>query len=327
MTRHDAVTGVVVGVAMGHLAATAAAAPDEWPWIWIVGAAAAPALVLLAPAAERWVRVRVVLRPGLRLAVPAALVVVGVATAFASGQIAAWRVVVWPVAIALAIVAVGREGAADHNGWRLLAGAVALGLAAGAWDRALKIAVPGGTRLGFTFLTAVALALFLYRCVRPLRSLDVRPALGPRELGWAMAALAAAALVALPVGLATGFIEWNPKWSGLGHAGAKLFGLVIFVGLPEELLFRGLIQEGLTRLSSPRLGWIAGSLLFGLSHITKPTGLPPAPETLRLNWRYALLATIAGLAYGWVYQRTRKVSAAALTHGSLNWVWSTWFGR
>lgn len=326
--RDDLVAAGLAVAALGVMAANAAAAPAQAPWIWVGWAAAIPFLLLLSPSVESWLRARVEAAPALRVRVPATLVAIGLVAALASGTVSWWRVVLWPLCIAGAVAAVGRDRTMEYGGGRLVAGALALGLAAGAWDRAFKIAVPGGTRLGFTFLTAVALALFLYRAVRPLRTLDVRPALSRSELLLALAAAAAVAVVAIPTGFATGFIVFNPKWSGVAHAAAKLLGLVVFVGVPEELLFRGLIQEGLSRLRGPRTGWIAASVLFGLSHITKPTGLPPAVEhALRLNWRYALLAAIAGLAYGWVYRRTGKVSAAAVTHGAVDWLWSTYFGR
>lgn len=329
MTRLDDLVAAGLAVAaLGVMAANAAAAPAQAPWIWVGWTAAIPFLLLLSPSVESWLRARVVAAPALRVRVPATLVAIGLVAALASGSESWWRVVLWPLCVAGAVAAVGRNRSVEYGGGRLVAGALALGLAAGAWDRAFKIAVPGGTRLGFTFLTAVALALFLYRAVRPLRTLDVRPALARRELLLAMAAAAAVAIVAIPAGFATGFIVFNPKWNGVAHAAAKLLGLVVFVGVPEELLFRGLIQEGLSRLRGPRTGWIAASVLFGLTHITKPTGLPAAAEqALRLNWRYALLAAIAGLAYGWVYRRTGKVSAAALTHGAVDWLWSTYFGR
>ena len=326
--RDDLVVAAVTVAALGVMATNAAAAPAQAPWIWVGWAAAIPFLLLLSPSVESWLRARVVAAPALRVRVPAALVVIGLVAALASGTVSWWRVALWPLCIAGAVVAVDGVRTDEYGGGRLVAGALALGLAAGAWDRSFKIAVPGGTSMGFTFLTAVALALFLYRVVRPLRTLDVRAALSRRELLLALAAAAAVAIVALPAGFATGFLVFNPKWHGVAHAAAKLLGLVVFVGVPEELLFRGLIQEGLSRLRGPRTGWIAASLLFGLTHITKPTGLPPAVDhALRLNWRYALLAAIAGLAYGWVYRRTGKVSAAALTHGAVNWLWSTYFGR
>jgi membrane protease YdiL (CAAX protease family) len=322
----EVVAAVALLAVLGALAATAAGSPEQGPWIWPVWVAAAAFLAQLLPSVSLGLRAVIAARPWLRLWLPAALVAVGVVAAAGSGSVTPWRIIAWALCVAAAVRVVGRDAGLEYSGWTLLAGALVLALAAGAWDRALRIAVPGGTRLGFTFLTAVALALFLYQSVRPLRSLDVGIALAPRHLGQALGAFAAAGAVAIPLGYAVGFIGFNPRWSGPGDAAARLLGLTLFVALPEELLFRGLIQEGLTRLRGPRTGWIAASVVFGLTHITKSTGLPPAGDALGLNWRYALLATIAGLAYGWVYQRTRKVSAAAVTHGVTNWVWSGWFG-
>jgi hypothetical protein len=102
------------------------------------------------------------------------------------------------------------------------------------------------------------------------------------------------------------------------YALARLFGLVLFVGLPEELLFRGIVQDAFIRLTSVRTGWVLASVVFGAMHLAKH--YPP------LNWPYAILATGAGLAYGWVYLRTGRLAAAALTHGVVNWIWGTWLG-
>ena len=54
------------------------------------------------------------------------------------------------------------------------------------------------------------------------------------------------------------------------------------------------------------------AVVFGLAHVANP----PIP-----NRRYALLARLAALAYGHVYERTRSISASALTHALVDWVW------
>ena len=74
---------------------------------------------------------------------------------------------------------------------------------------------------------------------------------------------------------------------------------------------------------------LVASVIFGVAHIFKATGLTPdqRQEFFHLNWRYGLLATVAGLGYGWIYRRTGKISAAAITHGAVDWVWSGFFGR
>jgi len=49
------------------------------------------------------------------------------------------------------------------------------------------------------------------------------------------------------------------------------------------------------------------SVVFGLAHFPDP--------------RYMLLAAFAGLAYGWVYERTGKITASAITHALVDAVW------
>lgn len=325
----DIVAAVVLAIALAVMAHTARGLPDRWPWIWVAWAAAIPFLLLLAPGVQAGVRALVAWRPSAALLVPALWTAAGIAAALLSGAVGGFRLALWPVYTAIAIMLVATDRAAEPSGWRLLGAALALGLGAGAWDRAFKIPVPGNTPIGLTFFLAVALGLFLYTGVRPLRTLDV--GLGFRRSDLAAAALAFAAVVAvaLPLGFAANFVVFNPRLTGWGFAGARLLGLVIFVGIPEEMLFRGLVQEGIGRLTTPRTGWLVGSLVFGVAHLFKKTGLtvPQQHELFGLNWRYAALATIAGLGYGWVYRRTGKVSAAALTHGAVDWLWSSVFGR
>lgn len=110
--------------------------------------------------------------------------------------------------------------------------------------------------------------------------------------------------------LAAGYVRWAPKfpaetwlWAGVN------LGLVC---LAEEALFRGFIQRELQRMLAGRRGGaglaLAGAaLLFGLAHAAGGA-------------TYVALATVAGLGYGWVYQRTGRIEAAMLTHWSVNLV-------
>ena len=208
---------------------------------------------------------------------------------------------------------------------------MALFILGGIWDRAIQIRVPGDQRLGLAYLSAIALGLLLFAAIHPRRSFDVRPGLSLRELGEALGAVAVLAAAAVPLGLVVGFLHWEPRWLGWSYALARILGLVVFVGLPEEMLFRGVFQEAFSRFWTPRTGWLLASVLFGLTHIVKHARLQgwwhaPLAAAATLNWRYALLATVAGLAYGWVYRRTGKLAAAAVTHGAVDWLWSTWLG-
>lgn len=148
-------------------------------------------------------------------------------------------------------------------------------------------------------------ALWLFLVARPFRGAGLAPPRA-RDVAPAVGAFAAFALVAVPVGLATGFIAWNPRLALPGAVGTPLL-IYAAIALPEEFLFRGLIQNALERLLSPRLALGVASVVFGLAHLPDP--------------RYVLLATIAGAAYGWVYRRTGRVTAAAITHALVDAVW------
>jgi membrane protease YdiL (CAAX protease family) len=90
-------------------------------------------------------------------------------------------------------------------------------------------------------------------------------------------------------------------------------GILFFTAWPEEFLFRGLLQNMLARASKSDLaGWWTASILFGFSHITN-MGFP--------NWRYVLLASIAGFFYGWTWRKTGSIFAPALVHASVDVMW------
>ena len=84
---------------------------------------------------------------------------------------------------------------------------------------------------------------------------------------------------------------------------------LLFTVTAEEALFRGVIQNQLSRLIKHKhkasIALVIGALLFGVAHYSG--GLT-----------YVLLASIAGLLYGYVYMRTNRIEAAILTHFLLN---------
>lgn len=164
--------------------------------------------------------------------------------------------------------------------------------------------------------------------VRPLPGTGYRWALSWTEARVALAAFAAFVPAGLAIGLSTGFItlaDRVPDASQLLLSAVRIF---VLIAITEELLFRGIIQnlvEG-RFAACGRLGerrwwgqthatWIAlvtVSVLFGLAHFNGSHG----------GWRYMLLATLAGLSYGYTWVRTRNVVAAALVHLAVDWTWS-----
>ena len=58
---------------------------------------------------------------------------------------------------------------------------------------------------------------------------------------------------------------------------------------------------------------VATACVFGLSHFNK--------RTTFFNWRYVLLAAIAGIFYGRAWRGDRRVGASAITHATVDTVW------
>src|SRR3984957_1428760 len=121
----------------------------------------------------------------------------------------------------------------------------------------------------------------------------------------------------LTLGLALGFIHPHANRQHLGAAVLRWVLMFIFTALPEELFFRGWVQNLLERRVGRRLALATASVLFGLSHFNK--------RAAHFNWRYVLLATIAGIFYGRAWREHRRVAASTITHASVDWIWGLWF--
>ena len=172
---------------------------------------------------------------------------------------------------------------------------------------------PGG-RLAYilSVLLAVNAAIAGFLLLRRTQGAGYSIGWGP---GWTFAVLGslfAFACVAIPLGLKLHFIAYAPRYGEWLNFLPLAIGIIFFTAWPEEFLFRGLLQNLLSRRLSPTIGWILASLLFGLSHIAN-VGFP--------NWRYVLLAAIAGLFYGWTWRRTGSIFASALVHGAVDVLW------
>ncbi len=126
---------------------------------------------------------------------------------------------------------------------------------------------------------------------------------------------AVAAVLVMAVTVIAGYARWDPKlpsWWPLWLA-----SMVFLTAVPEEALFRQVIQGGLHAWlgeSSPArwTATLAAGALFGLAHLGG-------------GWIYVGLATFAGVGYGLVYALTRSIAAAALAHTALNLVHFVFF--
>ncbi len=210
-----------------------------------------------------------------------------------------------------------RAAAADpeqRGNWRDAVILLTLGLAVDL--RWFDAAWPAGLR-GLGNLLLVDAGLYGFLGVRRLSSVgfDFRLQWSDWKTGLRELLFFAPAVLVLGVGL--GFIHPHVNVPGVGKAAVTWAGIFIFVALPEELFFRGWVQNLLERRVGQRAALIIASALFGLSHFNK--------RSAHFNWRYVLLATIAGSFYGRAWRERRRVAAATITHTWVDWIWSWWF--
>lgn len=115
-------------------------------------------------------------------------------------------------------------------------------------------------------------------------------------------------LIVMCLSLLLGYVQWQPKWTPIFFLWA--WGNLLFTCIVEEGFFRGFIQkylmQGLSRIRyGDALAIAIAAFLFGLKYYWGGS-------------KYILLATVAGVGYGWAYLHTRRIEASILTHFSLN---------
>lgn len=167
----------------------------------------------------------------------------------------------------------------------------------------LRLPDPGGLRA--MPLVGLTNGLFLFLVACPVQGVGYTFRLRRGDVGPALLATLIFALVGVPIGLATGFLQWHPRVEWVTTVVAPL-AIYLATGVPEEFLFRGLIQNALEQWFA-RAALPLAAVIFGLAHLP--------------DMRYVVLATLAGVAYGWVYMKTRKITAAAITHALVDWIW------
>jgi membrane protease YdiL (CAAX protease family) len=166
--------------------------------------------------------------------------------------------------------------------------------------------------VGYGIAILLALVLFLgFRCVPGLQFNLPRHA---RDYWLPLAGFACVAPVLAIVGIAIGFIP--PPHLPTQSAGRMISAVgLIFIGtaLPEEILFRSLIQNMLMlRFGANVRTLLLAAFIFGCAHLDN--GPQPLP-----NWRYMILATIAGVAYGAIFRKASTVLSSAALHMLVDW--------
>ncbi len=273
------------------------------------------------PAFVKYLRAIALISPWHALAMPFALLVPYLILALGTGtfSILALAKLAAYVALPTLLVLPDRPHRATSVGWRDFAAMLALALPVGAgWLGGIWI-WPEEVYF-FRPLFCVCAGAYAFMVVRNLDGVGFRLTFRSADLFDGLANFAAFALPGILLGYALGFIAFRPVAVSFWDFAFRLFGTYVTIAIPEELLFRGILQNFLVRsINSERrglYGLLIAAVIFGASHLHHA----PAP-----NWRYALMATLAGIFYGNAYRTRHRLCAPALTHALVDAVWHFWF--
>ncbi len=273
--------------------------------------------LLLAPlwffgfGAGDWLRERLSTR-ALRVFAGAALGIPYLIYAIPSGNFQ-WGLAILTLGLPIALRALLETSPSSKMSWQ--DGIVLSTLVAVFMLKVLKGAWPGSLE-AMSKLYVADVALYLYVVVRGLAGMGysfVPKAsdflIGLREL-----------LFFLPFGVGLGtmlsFTHFHARIpAGIGLV-AGITVTFLLVAIPEEMFFRGILQNLLQSRCEPWIALAIASVLFGLSHFNKGAAF---------NWRYVLLATIAGVFYGRAWRSRHRILASVITHTLVDVVWAMWF--
>jgi uncharacterized protein len=251
-----------------------------------------------------------------RIVAPALLCIPYAMTAQAFGMFRwSWLAVyaLLPVAIAFVLEQARNEDDAQRGNWRDFAVLLALGLAVDL--RWLEPAWPQGmAALGKMLLLDVGIFGFLV--VRRLDGVGFDLRLTWKDVRRGLFEYLLYAVIAIPLGLWLGFLHLHAFWSSPLRVISAFVFTFVFIAIPEELFFRGWLQNLLERRMGRTLALLLTAVLFGLSHWNK--------RAIHFNWRYVLMAAIAGIFYGRAWRAQRRVGTSALTHACVDTTWSIW---
>jgi len=176
----------------------------------------------------------------------------------------------------------------------------------------------GDLRYIFTITSGVWLVLCLFLGVRRITGMKYNLRITKKDVVLTLSAFMCFAVLAISMCYSIGFINnfqpsFNLKtllWS---------FGILFFT----ELLFRGLIQNGIEKILKEK--WsslIIAAIIFGAAHLNNGA---VGTHVWEWNWKYFIMASLAGLFYGHVFQKTKSIFCPVVFHATVDITWHALF--
>jgi hypothetical protein len=180
------------------------------------------------------------------------------------------------------------------------------------FDRAWAV----GGLTGTPKLLFVDAGLYAYLVIRPLGGMGFDFRLRRSDVAIGLREFAFYTPIALGLGFALSFLHFHRTPGSPAAFGAGWLFTLFFVAMPEELFFRAMMLNMLERRIGTGRALAVTSVLFGLAHFNK--------RAAYFNWRYVILAAVAGVFYGRAWLAQRRLIASSITHATVDTVWSIW---
>jgi membrane protease YdiL (CAAX protease family) len=200
--------------------------------------------------------------------------------------------------------------------WTDMAGIVALWLPLEFAAGASLVPKPAqGYLHAVAYGVSIVLALWLFLIYRGLKGMKYNLPRSMKDLLNPAVGFAVLAPVLAILGLLLGFLApAHAPHVALFKLPLRYLTIFCATALPEEILFRGLIQNWIMqRFGATNRTLFAAGFIFGCSHLNN--GPLPSP-----NWRYMILATLAGVVFGRVFQKSTSILSSASLHAAVDTV-------
>ena len=252
----------------------------------------------------------------MRLICPAVLCIPYVLVACSAGMFQVRWLAIYallPIVIAALLDRARRADPEQRGNWRDFLVLVVIGLAVDlrwfepAWPAHLTV---------FNKVLLLDAGIYGFLAIRQLDGVGFDLRLRLRDLGIGSREFVFYVPIAIALGLGLGFLHLHGVLPNPLHAVIAFVFTFFLVAVPEELFFRGWLQNLLERRMGRTAALLLTAALFGLSHFNK--------RAVHFNWRYVVLAAIAGIFYGRAWRERRRVGASGITHALVDTVWGLW---
>ncbi len=218
---------------------------------------------------------------------------------------------VLPVAIAGLLHRAAQQDPLQYGTWRDFFVLATVGLAVDlrwferAWPPHLSV---------FNKMLLLDAGIYGFMAIRQLGGTGFDLRIRLRDLKFGLRELAIYAPIAILLGLALRFLHVNPQTHWPRAAPFAFLFTFFFIAVPEELFFRGWLQNLLEKRIGEMPALLSTAAIFGLAHFNK--------RAAHFNWRYVILAALAGIFYGRAWRAERRVAASSVTHACVDTIWS-----